>query len=452
MSHWKTRFQKMISELFSEPQSQRQAVQRKRLWRMIIMRLAVFLGLILFIVLIVSGITSCSHHRKQKAAKQAAEREAAANSGDASIGFTGCMILHQPILDSYRTEDGEYDFAEIYKYIKDYYEKPDIMVCEMEGTISDDVHGYSGHPLFKYPAVLSDNLAGAGIDLQLLATNHVYDGMAAGLQMTLDTYEDSGYAYTGIRTEKDKKRWMIMKAGPIKVGIVNYTYGTPEQFNAIKVDEEDVGLINMFKESDPTDFYSEVSKQIAAMKINGADFIIYAIHWGVEYQTEPSEEQKVIAQELCNRGVDAIIGGHPHVEQPIDVLKSEDGAHKMFCIYSVGNALSNQRKGNAMDSHHCEDGLILTLKLHKGKKGKVTFKDIVVTPTWVSRVRSDGKDDDEEGKKLYDYAVLPLDKIEELKKQTGIKGVEKNAKSSYKRTMEIVSDGLKKAKKELIKK
>lgn len=475
MSHRRMTFQRLISILLSKPQSQRQAARRRQLWIAVIMRLVILVFLILLLVLIVTGCKACSRHRKQKAAQQKAAREAEANSGDATIGFTGCMILHQPILDSYQNEDGSYDFSEPYRYIKKYYEKPDVMACEMEGTISDDKNGYSGHPLFRYPDVFPENLESAGIDLQLLATNHVYDGKSTGLKLTLDAYNRNDIKYTGIRSKDKDKRYTIVKAGPVKVGLVDYTYGTQQTFNAIEVDEKDAELINMFKETDPVDFYPEVEEQVKAMKKDGADFIVYVIHWGAEYDMEPSEDQKEIAQELCNRGVDAIIGGHPHVEQPIEVLETEDGAHKMFCIYSIGNAFSNQREGNAMDTPHCEDGAILTLKLHKDKKGKVTYKDIELTPTWVSRESRTGDDteeeteetqegentqaqtttenaEEEEEDELYDYAILPLDKIKKLEKLTGIKGVEEDAKASYERTMKILGEGLKKAKKELVKK
>ena len=511
MSHWKNKLQKLISALFSEPQSQRQAVRRRRLWRAVILRAAVLLVLIAMLVLAVTGVKACSRHRQEKAAKEAALREAKANSGNMTIGFTGCMILHQPILDRYKSEDGTYNFTEPYQYIQEYYEKPDIMACEMEGTISDETVGYLGHPLFRYPAVFADNLWEVGFDLQLLATNHIYDGMATGLQTTLDTYENSDSAYTGIRTDSEKKRWTMVESGPIKIGIADYTYGTPQQFNAIQVDAADAELINMFDEANPEEFYAEAQEQIAEMKEEGADMIFFCLHWGAEYQMEPSEDQTAIAQQLCDMGVDAIIGGHPHVEQPIDVLQSTDGSHKMFCIYSVGNAFSNQREGNAMNSPHCEDGLILTFKLHKDLKGKMSFKEIGLTPTWVWRGEyrgeeseqfgysdtdedSDqegdadadedsgqdggtdagenaGQDDDEDGDaagqgtgqqeespgntgagKKYDYAILPLDQIDKLEELTGIKGVEENAKASFERTMEIVGAGLEKARRELVKK
>ena len=449
MNDLKEKLQRTISTLFSKPRSKRQAALRRSLWRKVTAGAAVVLAAILVLVLIVGGVKAvrtASLRRKQRAAEKAAaeeaEREAEANVGDASVAFTGCMILHQPILDRYRTEDGGYDFKDIYKYVKEYYEEPDLMACEMEGTISDDVHGYFGHPLFKYPAVFPYDLADTGVDLQLLATNHIYDGMADGLQITLDFYENSGLAYTGVRKDKNKERWTIVKAGTINLGIADYTYGTPESFNAIAVDQESAQLINMFSESHPESFYSEAEEQIAAMKANGADFIIYVLHWGIEYETTQSEYQTAIAQKLCDLGVDAIIGGHPHVLQPIDVLESGDGSHKMFCLYSIGNALSNQRKSNVLYSES-EDGMILTLDLHKDKAGKVTFTGIELTPTWVSCHKP-------EENTQYDYAVLPLDKIDPLEELTGIEGVEEDARASYERTMDIVGEGLEKARKELV--
>ena len=449
MNDWKNAFQRTVSTLFSKPRSQRQAALRKSLWRKVIMAAAALLAVILLLVLVISGVKAVraiSRNRQQRAAEKAAEeqarREAEEGVGDASVGFTGCMILHQPILDRYETEDGGYDFSDIYQYVKKYYEAPDLMACEMEGTISDDVHGYFGHPLFKYPAVFPYDLADAGIDLQLLATNHIYDGMADGLQITLDAYQESGLAYTGVRTDKTKDRWTIIRAGTIDLGIVDYTYGTPDSFNAITVDQEDAQLINMFSESHPEEFYAEVKEQIAAMKENGADFIIYVIHWGIEYETVQSPEQTAIAQELCDLGVDAIIGGHPHVVQPIDVLTSTDGSHKMFCIYSVGNALSNQRKSNVLYSE-AEDGLILTFGLHQDIEGNVTFTDIGLTPTWVLCNKP-------EESAQYDYAILPLNEIDQLEELTGIEGVEEDARASYERTMSIVGEGLEKARKELI--
>lgn len=467
MSHHKMTFQRLIAILFSRPRSQREAVRRRRLWIAVIMRLIVLLVLILLLVLIIMGARACSRHRKLKAQQEAAERQAEANAGDCQIGFTGGIVLDDVLTTNCQDDSGVYDLDSMFQYVKANYKQPDIMICEVEGNIEDVEKSVSGAP-----ATLPGTLKDAGVDLQMLATNHIYDAKGDGLKSTLATYKDSGAKYTGIRADTDKKRWTIVKSGSVKIGIADYAYGTPERFNGKEIDPNDAKLINMFKETDPVDFYPEVEKQVKAMKKAGADYIVYMIHWGAEYDLEPSKDQLAIAQQLCNLGVDALIGNHPHVEQPIDVLKSESGSHQMFCIYSIGNALASQRQGDEMDTAHCEDGAILTFDLHKSKKGKVTLTDISLIPTWVSKQKVvEKKKTEDEDKKTdtntedetaqtaeeededatYDFAILPLNKIEKLEKKTGIKGVKDDAKASYERTMKILGEGLEKAKRELVK-
>ena len=474
MSQKKMSTQKLIHILFSRPRTRREAVRRKRLWRAVIMRLAVLVVFIVLLILIISGIHSCAKRSSVKKQEAASKKETVQKS-DIQIGFTGAMILHQSILNSYMDENGYYNFTAPFEYVKDYYGKPDIMSCEMEGSIGDEETGISGYPLFCYPDVFPENLESVGFDLQLLATNHIYDGKSAGLANTLLTYSDNEINYTGIRSSEEDKRYKIIDYSGFKIGYADYTYGTPEVFNAMQVDEKDVPLINMFRETDPTDFYPEVESQIQEMKDEGADFIVYVMHWGVEYDLEPSEDQKAIAQKLCDLGVDAIIGGHPHVLQPIEVLHSDDGSHKTFCIYSIGNAFSNQTEGVSMDTAHCEDGVILTMNLHKNKKGTVTITDMNMIPTWVYRemragtVTSDedtgetqeedtmtddtGENTEEEDPDAeYDYAVLPLDNVKGLEKKTGLSGIQDKAQASYERTMKILKEGFEAAKSELVTK
>ena len=46
-----------------------------------------------------------------------------------------------------------------------------------------------------------------------------------------------------------------------------------------------------------------------------------------------------------------IIGSHPHVIQPVELIHSEDGESTTVCLYSTGNYVSNQRQ-ELMDSCH----------------------------------------------------------------------------------------------------
>ena len=361
---------------------------------------------------------------------------------DITIGSTGCMLLHSPFIDSYPDAEGNYDFSSIYKYITPYYSAPDFMTCEFEGSLAGPDAGYSGYPLFLSPDVIIENIRDAGVDLQFLASNHVYDGGSDGFHRTMEVYNQKSIAFSGVREKNTDKQYTIEDINGIKVGFIDYVYETDGEgtnLNGIPLMQEDWDLVNTFDYNDLNSFYTEIQHNIASMKTEGAQFIIAQMHWGTEYQLEESTYQDEMAQKLCDLGVNAIIGGHPHCEQPIDVLNASNGSGHMFCIYSEGNALSNQRTYlmDEMPTGHTEDGVMVTLTLHQDSNGNVTIKDIDLLPTWVYRYQ------DNAGSKYY---ILPLDDVANIETTTGISDIKQEAQDSYDRTMEELGPGLKKAK------
>lgn len=361
---------------------------------------------------------------------------------DITIGSTGCMLLHSPFIDSYPDAEGNYDFSTIYKYITPYYSAPDFMTCEFEGSLAGPDAGYSGYPLFLSPDVIIENIKDSGVDLQFLATNHVYDGGSDGFHRTMQVYDEKNIAFSGIRENSTAKQYVVEEINGIKVGFIDYVYeadGEGTNLNGIPLMQEDWDLVNSFDYNDLDSFYKEIQSNIASMKSEGAQFIIAQMHWGIEYQLEEADYQDEMAQKLCDLGVNAIIGGHPHCEQPIDVLDTSDGSGHMFCIYSEGNALSNQRTYlmDEMPTGHTEDGVMVTLTLHQNSDGSVEIKDVDLLPTWVYRYQ------DNDGSKYY---ILPLDDVENLEKTTGISDIQQEAQDSYDRTMEELGSGLEKAK------
>ena len=125
---------------------------------------------------------------------------------DITIGSTGCMLLHSPFIDSYPDAEGNYDFSTIYKYITPYYSAPDFMTCEFEGSLAGPDAGYSGYPLFLSPDVIIENIKDSGVDLQFLATNHVYDGGSDGFHRTMQVYDEKNIAFSGIRENSTAKQ------------------------------------------------------------------------------------------------------------------------------------------------------------------------------------------------------------------------------------------------------
>lgn len=358
---------------------------------------------------------------------------------DATLGSTGCVLLHSPFISSYPDAEGNYDFSSIFKYITSYYSAPDFMTCEFEGTLSGS--DYSGYPNFKSPDAIVKNVQDSGVDLQMLATNHVYDGLSTSFHRTMEVYEENQIAYTGVRETAEDKPYYLADVNGIQVGFLDYVYetkGSGVDINGIPVSSDDVGLINTFDYDALDDFYAEADERIRDMKKEGARFIVVNLHWGTEYQLKESEQQREIAQKLCDLGVDALIGGHPHCLQPIDVFQSADGKKQMFCIFSVGNALSNQRTYlmDEMPTGYTEDGVMVTLSLHQNTNGTVDISGIDLLPTWVYRFQNNGSK----------YYILPLDDVDTLPEKTGITDLGDQPEDSYERTMDVLGEGLEKAR------
>ena len=104
--------------------------------------------------------------------------------------------------------------------------------------------------------------------------------------------------------------------------------------------------MNYFLNNDPGKLYTASEQILEQMKADGAEATMMFIHWGVEYNIKENSLQDTMAQKLCDLGFDVIVGGHPHVVQPVDLLTSTvDPDHKTVVIYSLGNAVSNQRNG-----------------------------------------------------------------------------------------------------------
>lgn len=373
------------------------------------------------------------------------ETEKVYEEKEITVGSTGCMLLHSPFIDSYPDEEGNYDFSSIYQFITPYYSAPDYMTCEFEGALGGEELGYSGFPNFKSPDVIIENIRDSGVDLQMLATNHIYDAWSDGFLRTMEVYREKGIAYTGIRRNEQEKQYYIADIQGIRVGFADYVYettnvtgGPDKSLNGMIMETDDAPLLNSFNYDDLPSFYAEMEKNIRAMKAEGAQFIIANMHWGTEYQLEEAQYQDEIAQKLCDLGINVIIGGHPHCEQPIDVLTAASG-EKMLVVYSEGNALSNQRAYlmDEMPTGHTEDGAMVTLHLRQNSRGEVSLTDVDLLPTWVYRYS------DESGSKYY---ILPLDDVANIESTTGIEGIREEAQASYDRTMEVMGPGLAKAK------
>jgi poly-gamma-glutamate synthesis protein (capsule biosynthesis protein) len=222
----------------------------------------------------------------------------------------------------------------------------------------------------------------------------------------------------------------------------NYVFPYEDKaLNTIPIKPVDAPLINCFDYDYLDMFYAEMSQNMSDMTEAEVDAVVMFIHWGDEYKIQQNDKQSLIAQNLCDLGVDVIIGGHPHVVQPVELLTAADGSHKTVCLYSMGNAVSNQRISQMdLKTGHTEDGVLFSVTFTKYSNGTVILSDANLLPLWVNHHKNP------QGKWI--YPILPLDKqIEDWKTQFSLTdGTLQNAQASYDRTMAIVGSGMQQTK------
>lgn len=361
-------------------------------------------------------------------------------STTASVGVTGDIMGHLPVINSGKTASG-YDFSSIYTYIKPYYESFDFMVANLEVNLGGPEAGaYQGYPTFNSPDAVAVALKDAGVDMLLTANNHSYDIGHKSFVRTQNVLSELGIQYLGTKLEETTPNYIVQDINGIQVGMVCYTYETGDpsnprkQLNGITLTEADSPLVSSFNYKDLQGFYEEVDETLDAMYADGAEATMVYIHWGDEYALAPNRSQQEIAQQLCELGVDVIVGGHPHVVEPFETLTSTTG-HNTYCIYSVGNAISNQRAdtlaNTTRNAQYTEDGMIFGVVFQKWNDGRVEVGQINILPTWVNKEYKGGKNV---------YTIVPLDTAIEAWNGYDVTAVS-NTYKSYSRTMSIIGEG-----------
>jgi len=367
----------------------------------------------------------------------------------ATILSTGDLVMHKPVFDTGLQKDGSYNFDSIFKYAADYVTAADFAVVNLETTFAgtDNGYSYSGYPHFNCPDALADATKNAGFDMLLTANNHSYDTTLVGYKRTLEVVRATGQQTLGTYLSPDEQKWTIEDINGIKVGMLCYTYatgvdakGAPQLNGNAPIAE--AGICNYFTYENLPAFYSEVEGYLDEMKAAGAEATMIYMHWGVEYVTYAREQEQAIAQQLCDMGIDVIVGGHPHVVEPVDLLQSTvDPEHKTVILYSMGNAVSNQRLGNIsyVSTPHTEDGVLFSVTFSKYSDDTVYLEGVDLIPTWVNLNSNDGS---------RQYNIVPLvDDIRDqwMEKFNMTENQFNSAQRSYDRTQEIVGEGLAKA-------
>ena len=173
---------------------------------------------------------------------------------------------------------------------------------------------------------------------------------------------------------------LIVEKNGFRIAVLNYTYGT----NGIPAPNP--FIVNLLDSA-------AIARDVARARELKADYIVVMPHWGIEYERKQNKKQEAFANYMYECGTDMVIGGHPHVVQPITLEnKDEYGVAQRITAYSLGNFVSNQRK------RYTDGGIIVKCQLVRDTTGIIRITDYEYLPYWVYKGTCAGK---------YQYHILP---------------------------------------------
>lgn len=295
----------------------------------------------------------------------------------ATLIFFGDAMQHQMQFDQAKklgTATNPYNYDDCFTLLTPALKDADYSVVNLELPLGGGTD-YSGYPQFSAPDSYAIALKNAGFDLFLTSNNHCLDRRDRGLRRTLDVLDSLKIDHIGTyRNAAERTRLVpfVKEINGMKVGFLNYTYGT----NGISAsDGAEVAYIDKEK----------IKQEIEATRKAGAEIIVAMPHWGIEYVLTENESQRDLANFLRKEGVDIVIGGHPHVVQPMKVFTDSVSGNRQLVVYSLGNMISNMTKANT------RGGALVRVVIERDKNtGKVKFRNAEYD-TFITEVPSGGK-------------------------------------------------------------
>lgn len=292
-------------------------------------------------------------------------------AGDCTLGNhvdkTGPYSFIGTVGDNYA-----YPFADV----QEWFATDDCTFVNLECALTD-----GGTPnlnkkfTFKGPARYTAILTEGSVEFANVVNNHAKDYGTSGYKDTLANLDAVNVYYA----EEDDTRVFTTESG-LTIGVYASYF--------------------------PTSTWG-VSKRIEAMRAEGAEIIIVAVHWGEEYDYHPNSNEKKMGHQFIDAGADIVWGHHPHVLQDIEEYNGG------IIYYSLGNFSFG---GNSSPSD--KDTAIIQQQIVREPDGTVHLGEMTIIPCHVSGILSWGNDYQptpmEVGSKYYDRVMSKLDGSFEL--------------------------------------
>ena len=278
------------------------------------------------------------------------------------VKAAGDLNVTTTVVDSGLAATG-YDYTRAFMDVAHILSDADITVMNFEGNVCGEPYG-SGST--SAPREILQGLRSAGVDMLQMANSCSINNGLIGMSATLQAVEAAGIQSIGAyATEADWKRsggYTIVEIQGIRIAFVAFTKGV----GGMGMPSGNENLVNLLYK-DYSSTYGEIdreriNKTLDRVNAERPDLVIAMLHWGSEYNDVISDTQKSIVSLLQKKGVDVILGTHPHLVQEV----SFDPLTGNLVAYSLGDFYGDASRGGTSYS------IILDLEITKDTDSGIT--------------------------------------------------------------------------------
>ena len=350
----------------------------------VVIKMKKWILLLVVIILGIWGYLFFTDKPSKEVKKEKAKEEIKEEVSKASLVMVGDALIHSSVYkDAYK--DGKYDFTKQIELIKPIVKDYDLAFYNQETILGGTSIGLSDYPTFNTPWEFGDAMLDAGFNIVNLATNHTMDRGETAILKSCEYWKDKDVLWAGSYcSSEDASEIKIKEVNGIKYTMLSYTYGT----NGIAVPSGKEYLVNLYSDEKAKADIEKVRDKV--------DLLLVSMHWGIEYRTEPTDEQKREAKYLADLGADIIIGTHPHIIEPIEYIDDT------LVIYSLGNFISAQSTNNDYNTMTELMTSVDVVKTTKGKESTIKLENLN-NELLYNYYKTGGK--------WYDFKVIPFSQM-----------------------------------------
>ncbi len=302
-----------------------------------------------------------------------------------SVAAVGDLMAHGSQITSGKRDSAGttiYNFDHFFAEIAPLLSSADLAMGNLETVTAGKEAQFTGYPAFNTPDEYVVACKNAGFDVLTTANNHSFDRAYLGVSRTIRLLDSLGIPHTGTTTSlSERSKPLVVKVKGINIGIIAYTYG----LNCGAAPATYRTTVNIM---DTSAIGADID-WLRALPASERPAIVFAcVHWGDEYQLKPNRRQQTFAQYLLERGVDVVVGSHPHVVQTVERRYARRGNDSVLCavVYSMGNFISGQRPAPR------ETGVIAWFDIERDEQtGATRLVGTGFTPTYIHKSSTKGK-------------------------------------------------------------